>query len=253
MKKTIIFLILIGFYLTSSSEEKIRLTSGEFEPLISEKYKNLGVVSHIVSEAFGNEGIQVEYGFSPWKRSLEMARAGTWDGSVMWIKTPDREKDFYLSKEPIFSGKYVFFHLKNSGFTWADVEGLRKYKLGTAIGYSYGAEFDSYVKAGKIKTEDVANDIQNIRKLLSGRIDAYILDLDVGRWLIRRNFSAEEQERIMSNEKPLLEVDTYLLLSKTSQKNSEMMDKFDRGFKKLKDSNKYDLYFTNSSKGLYEP
>ena len=57
----------------------------------------------------------------------------------------------------------------------------------------------------------------------------------------------------MSNEKPLLEVDTYLLLSKTSQKNSEMMDKFDRGFKKLKDSNKYDLYFTNSSKGLYEP
>ena len=253
MKKILIFLLFIGFYLTSSSEEKIRLTSGEFEPFISEKSKNFGVVSHIVSEAFGNEGIQVEYGFFPWKRSLEVARAGMWDGSVMWVKTPDRENDFYLSKEAIYRGRYVFFHLKNSGFTWSSVEGLQKYKLGTAIGYSYGMEFDNYVNTGKIKTESVPNDIQNIRKLLSGRIDAFILDSVVGMWLIRNNFSAEEQEKIVFDEKPLLEVDAYLLLSKNIPKNSEMIDQFDRGFKKLKDSNKYELYFINSSKGLYEP
>lgn len=80
-----------------------------------------------------------------------------------------------------------------------------------------------------------------------------VMEWVVGMWLIRNNFSAEEQEKIVFDEKPLLEVDAYLLLSKNIPKNSEMIDQFDRGFKKLKDSNKYELYFINSSKGLYEP
>lgn len=253
MKRIFVFFLFIGCYLTPGSEEKIRLTSGEFEPFISEKYKYFGVVSHIVSEAFEYEGIQVEYSFFPWKRSLEVARAGMWDGSVMWIKTPDREKDFYLSKEPIYSGKYLFFHLKDSGFSWSSIEDLQKYKIGTAIGYSYGTEFDDHVKAGKITVESVPNDIQNIRKLLSGRIDAFVIDSVSGKWLISNNFSAEEQNMIVSDEKPLREDDAYILLSKNVPKNTEMIRRFDRGFKKLKDSNKYEQFFITSSKGLYEP
>ena len=94
-----------------SGPDTIRLTNGEWPPYLSEHLEHYGVVSRIVTEAFALEGVKVEYGFFPWKQAYELAESGEWDGSLIWLRTPEREQYFYFS-EPILQCNYVFWHLK---------------------------------------------------------------------------------------------------------------------------------------------
>jgi polar amino acid transport system substrate-binding protein len=60
-----------------------------------------GLASRVVTEAFAAEGVTVEYGYFPWARSFMLAQTGEWDGTLIWTKSAEREKDFYYS-EPLF-------------------------------------------------------------------------------------------------------------------------------------------------------
>ncbi len=86
-----IFLIVISFLFSTAlyAETTIRITNGEWEPYLSEHCYKYGLASHIVSEAFRLEGINVEWGFFPWKRSYEWAKDGSWDASAVWWPTKE--------------------------------------------------------------------------------------------------------------------------------------------------------------------
>lgn len=104
-----VLVLIILFKSLLFGNEIIRITNGEWMPFMSKEVRNYGFVSEIVSEAFLLEGVEVEYGFYPWVRSLELARIGQWDGTIGWAKTEEREKDFYFSDEPIWTATAVFF------------------------------------------------------------------------------------------------------------------------------------------------
>ena len=77
MKK--LFLVLAGLSLVSGvifCQSKIRITNGEWEPFLSENSSEYGFGSHIVTEAFKLEGIEIEYGFFPWTHGFETAKSG---------------------------------------------------------------------------------------------------------------------------------------------------------------------------------
>ncbi len=61
----------------------IRLTNGEWQPYLSKDVPHFGIASHIVTEAFALVGVEVEYGFFPWARSMKLAKVGRWDGRVL--------------------------------------------------------------------------------------------------------------------------------------------------------------------------
>lgn len=77
MMKAVIFvqaIYLLILTATSHAQETIRITNGEWEPFLSQHSPHYGINSHIVSEAFRLEGIQVKWGFFPWKRAFIEAR-----------------------------------------------------------------------------------------------------------------------------------------------------------------------------------
>ncbi len=116
------------------AETVIRITNGEWEPYLSEYSYEYGLASHIVSEAFHLEGIDVSWGFFPWKRSYELARQGQWDASAVWWPTEEAKKDFWIS-EPVVNTSFVFFYLKRQDFKWQAIEDLKGLKIGTTRGY----------------------------------------------------------------------------------------------------------------------
>ena len=69
----LIMLITFALVANLSFAEKITLANGEWAPYLSKGLKHSGYMSHIVSEAFAEEGIEVEYVFLPWKRGFEDA------------------------------------------------------------------------------------------------------------------------------------------------------------------------------------
>ena len=124
------FVLAIGLALSCSvgalaqTQDTIRLTNGEWPPFLSEHAPHHGFASHIITEAFALVGVEVEYGFFPWKRSFKLAKEGKWDGSAVWWENEERRKLFYFT-DLVVPTKVVFFHLKSTEFDWTTYEDLR--------------------------------------------------------------------------------------------------------------------------------
>jgi polar amino acid transport system substrate-binding protein len=111
------------------AEESVRITSGEWPPFLSEQLEHYGVGARIVTEAFKAANYNIEYGFFPWSKSIELARAGIWQGSAIWTFNKERANFFYFS-DPLFESDEGFFHLKSKKFDWSKWKDLKPYKIG---------------------------------------------------------------------------------------------------------------------------
>ncbi len=226
------------------AEEPVRLTNGEWPPYCSQTLKHYGLASRIVTEAFAVEGITVEYGFYPWKRALVYVEDGKWDGSPGWYYSEERAQYAYYS-DPMLDYQNVIFHLKSTPFDWKAVKDLKGIPIGGTRGNVYGKEIEEAIKAGILTIKYVTKDEQNFRKLLAGRVQLVLMDLHVGYFLLHTKFTPEERALITHHPKPTaLAEPGYLILSKKVDRSQRLMDAFNQGLQRLKDSGKLNQYIT---------
>lgn len=232
-----VIMILLS-YSHAHSEKTVLITGCEWPPYMSVGLDHYGYASRIASEAFSVQGIRMKLDFFPRKRSLYEAnpRKG-WDGSILWFKSPAIEKDYYVS-EPVVNTRFVFFHLKANPFVCNTIEDLKKYKIGGVLEHDYGEEFEKAEQSGFLRVERVPNDEQNLKKLIYGRIDAFIQDIDVGLALLGK-LSPDEAERITFIPKPLKSGPMCLILSKMTPENKDIIEAFDKGLKIIRSSGRY--------------
>ena len=83
-------------------------------------------------------------------------------------------------------------------------------------------------------------------------MDIFPCDLDAGLELISSLFTPEEAAGITWNEKPVRAAPHHLLLTRQKAGNREMMDLFNRGLKKLKESGKVEAWLEESRAGAYK-
>jgi len=235
----------------AQTRDKIRLTSGDYQPMMSEKEPHHGFVSHIITEAFGLVGVEVEYGYFPWEKSFELAKEGEWDGSAAWWDRPERREGFFFS-DPIAPSKVVFFHTKSSKLDWSTYEDLKDLTIGATEAYDYGKEFNKAKEAGIISVELAPTDEANLKKLLEGQIDAFIGDLMVTNEQIRDTFTADEVEQFTHSSKPVFEESVFLLLSKKIPDSEQVRERFNEGLAMLKESGKYDQIIADAEAGKYD-
>lgn len=241
-----------GLLSTTFAEEVVRLTNGEWVPYTSKQLKHYGVFSHIVTEAFAQEGITVEYKFFPWKRGYVSAAKGHFDGSVTWAPTSERKKDFYFT-DPVTYNQKVFFHLKSYAFDWEHIDDLKGLKIGGTAQYTYGAAFDQAAKTEKIQVQYVTSDKQNVKKLLMQRIHIFPMEIEVGYHLIRSILTPEEAQLITHHPKPVQQTPICVVISKklADNQSQRLVNLFNKGLTKLKESGKYDQYMEASRRGEY--
>ena len=224
------------FAANATAVETVTLAIGEWAPYTSEKNPNGKVMEKMMSEAFKLEGVEVVYVYRPWKRSLEMAERGVVDGTFPWNKTAERERIFAIPAGSIFTEESVYFHLKSKPFDWETIADLKKYKVGVTIGYKHEK---LYLDAG-IPADPVPSEELNFKKMLVGRIDVYRTSKDVGYETIKELFQADKAALFTHHPKVVEWAGLYVLFSKMTPNGKMLADKFDSGFKKLKESGAYD-------------
>jgi len=248
-----ISIILLSVSLTipnaALSEEVIRLTNGEWPPYLSHDLEHFGPVSRIVREAFQLEGVEVQYEFFPWKRAYEVAKSGSWDGSVVYAWSKQRGESFYFSEGIVLETQDVFFHRKDFSFKWKSYENLRGMVVGASLGYIYGAEFEEAENTGIFEVERVTDDVLNFNKLLRGRIDVFATTKEVGYAFLNKHFRRDQVDQITNHPRPTRESKFYLILTKKRSKNVLLMEKFDLGLKALKKSGKWQKILNDSLLG----
>ena len=251
MKLLMSILLIFSFSKNTWATETVHLTNGEFEPYLSENLKHYGVASLIVTEAFALEGVKVEYEFFPWKRAYNEAKIGNYDGSVMWTHFPEREKFFYFSDDSVIQGLSVFFHLKSYNFNWETAKDLEGIYVGGTAGYKY-ALLEKLEKAGKINIDRAQSDTANFVRLLKGYIQIFQIDQTMGYYLLHRYFKPKEIRQITHHPKPIIKDHYHLIISKSIKKGKRLINIFNRGLKKLKESGKYDQLVAASLRGEYQ-
>ncbi len=234
----------------AQTSKTIRITNGEWQPFLSKDVPHHGFASHIVTEAFALVGVEVEYGFFPWKRSMKLAREGTWDGSAIWGTSEERLQNFHFT-DAVVPTTYVFFHLKTTAFDWDDYDDLGDLKVGGTVEYHYSNAFEAAEAAGVFRTIRGRSDEVSLKNLLKGRIDVFPGEVMVTYEQIRDTFSEQEAALFTHHAKPIVNKPLFVLLNKDVPGNERMRDLFNEGLRQLKASGRYDQIIANALAGKY--
>lgn len=245
-KSFIVIIILFFTFNVGAASESISISVGEYPPYISESLPYYGIAAQIVSEAFAKEGIEVHYVFVPWNRALRMTENNDTDASLLWVITEEREK-IYLFSDIVITGKAVFFYQKNFAFDWTDYYDLEGLRFGGLSSASYPWLDECRSLGINLSIDLVQSDKQNFGKLLLGRIDLFSLDLLVGSYLLLHEFTSEERNNTTYHKKVIEEWDYRLLFSRhiNTNRNIELISKFNSGIAELIDSGRYDEIINN--------
>ena len=235
------------------AEKTINITTGEWAPWTSKSMKHEGFTSHVISEAFKLEGYQVNFTFYPWKRVYEAAKSGDrFQASSWWYTSEERATEFYYS-EPLLIDSMVFFHLKdNAVHDWSSLDELKDKRIGATAGYTYTPEFWDAAKSGSLDIEEASSDELNFKKLLKGRIDIFPTSTIVGQKILIEQFGPGEAEKVTYHPQPLMSSPGHLLFSRKLGNGQELVETFNRGLAKLRDSGQYDQFWADLNAGNYD-
>lgn len=230
--------LLLGISGPTTKAETIKIALFEYPPFLAEKATGYGLEPQVVSAAFKQVNIDVKYTFLPPGRALLVAANGDFQATLGWVKTEERERDFYFS-EPIAEAPLVFFHLKNFPFSWNTYDDLEGVLIGTVIKYNYGDEFETALKAGKIQIDEAGKDESNFKKLLLGRNAITPVNLYVGYYLLQETFGPATAKLFTHHPLPLKISVHHVLFPKALKESFSRSVLFNQGLQKIKDSGEY--------------
>jgi len=224
-----IFIALICFsVLPAHAENKIILSTLDWEPYIGQSLEKQGYVAEIIRESFKRSGYEVEMKFTPWARTVNLAKAGHVDGYFPEYYA-DEVKSYAMFSDPFQGGPMGFFKQKNKKISYQTLMDVKPYKIGVVRDYVNTKEFD---EADYLTKEVVNDDITNLKKLIGGRIDLMIADKFVGLYLMEKN-SLEGRDTIEFMTPPLELKDLYLCISKKTADADKKLAAFNKGLKEI--------------------
>ena len=166
------------------------VSSAEFPPF---EYTDaagqvMGTDTEIVAQVFKRMGYQAQIRIAPWSRVEEEGQLGTIAAIFSITKTAEREQHYYFSA-PISNAKDVLYKLKSNRLNWTTVDDLKPLRVGVSAKYQYATFFMDAIKNKKFAVEAAfgsSPELTNLRKLLAGRFDVFICEVNVCQYLIRQ-------------------------------------------------------------------
>ncbi len=215
----------------SFAGKKVVLASLNWPPYTGEQLVQQGATAKIVRAAFGAVGYEVEIRFLPWNRAMEAARLDKEvDGYFPEYPNTSRKLEFNCSesigKSPIGVAKR-----KDRNLSWRNYADLEQFLIGVVDGYVNSEKFDSMVTAGLIGTDTSVSDVLNLRKVLAGRVDMGIVDVNTYSYLLRHDEMLRDGVDELELDKRLLAVNDLIVCFSHGKRGQELRALFNQGLK----------------------
>lgn len=224
----VLILLLVASAAFADKPGKIRLTNGEWAPYQGKTLPDYGAASALVTKAFEAVGIEVEFGFFPWNRAMIEVERGAWDGTFMWVLTPERERIF-LPSEPLFTLQEVVFYSHDNPIDARKPEDLKGKVMGALDSSAFGRQFAPLIEDGTIYVARVRNNQQLFEMLAMGRVD-FVPELKTSGYdAVLQHLSEEQRKRIGHLESLAYPWSYHLLISRQIDDGPYFVDAFNRG------------------------
>ncbi len=221
MKKHILS-VLAGMVLSTQAllAQDLNLAATEYPPFYGADLPDNGFMTEIVTEAFDRAGYGAKVSFLPWKRAFEGTQEGKYDALfTMWYR-PEREEHFIFS-DPLPSNELVFLVRAGDDSTFESFAALEGKTVGVVRGYAAPPGFED----ANLKVSEGRDDVENLAKLLRGRVDLVLTDRIVAQHII--NTRMQKDAASFGWMEPPVHVDVqYLGVSKAIENGAAVMDAF---------------------------
>ncbi len=220
----------------SAEPLSVALTVHDYPPLMGQDLPYGGLLTRVVVEAFKAADVTVKIEHVSSNRAITGVMMGLYDGSFGWAHSPERDQKLLYSERSIYTFRMVFFQRRGHELRWKTLADLGRYQIGATLGDHYSDEFSSLQASNKLQVQEAASDLNNMRKLLRGRIDLFPMEEEAGRMLIQTQLTPAEQARLSAQPTPIATIPTYLVLRRTLPHARELLDRFEQGYRQLQDS-----------------
>jgi polar amino acid transport system substrate-binding protein len=204
-------------------------------PYFGENLPDGGFYTELSREAFQRVGYTLEVEFLPWKRALELARQGDYDGILGMYYTEQRANDFIYT-ESIYDDEIVFFSRKGETITYTTLRDLTPYTIGVLLG---AAEIERLKQEPDLTFIEASGQDINVKNLMAKRVDlvlcsrAYLLNV------IATQFP-EWSEAIEVVQPPYKVAEMHNVMSKKIADAATVAADFNRGLQMIKDDGTFD-------------
>ncbi len=225
-------IILCVFLLLSPllSANTLNLTTVNWEPFYGEGLKENGFFAAISREAFKRAGYDITVKFLPWKRALESARSGKFDGLLGAYYTDDRAKTFYYS-DVVHQNDEVFVSVKDRGISYTQLNQLKQYKVGGMRG---SAQMDELRSLG-FDIEETTDNIKSLLKLSSHRLDMVLIGRQQFNYLLQNeNELRSLQGNLEAIEPPFKSFNLYCTITKKRKDGDEIISGFNQALSQMR-------------------
>lgn len=214
----------------------VTLTAHDYPPYIGLDLPYGGLLTRVVVEAFKAANVTVKLERVSSNRAITGVMMGLYEGGYGWAHTPERDRKLLYSETSIYTFRMVFFQRRDMQMNWNTLADLGKYQIGTTLGDHYSDEFSALHAKHVLKVQEAAGDLNNMRKLLLGRIDLFPMEEEAGKMLIQTALTPAEQARLSYQSKPISAIPTFLVLRRDLPRARELLDRFEQGYRQLQDS-----------------
>ena len=176
---------------------------------------NTGFFTDVFLEACQRAGYDIRLKSYPVKRLESYLQTGKIDGAISLIITPEREAYLVYSKTPVITSRTLVFVKKGLEFPFHTQRDLFGKNIGILLGWKLiNPEFEEAVQQGKIHLDPVPGHEQNLKKLMSNRIDCLVGTENLT-WHHAHKLGIDD--KIVSLPLALAEVSAYVALSKKTK------------------------------------
>ncbi len=171
--KLIVCMFCLSVMVTSAQAENFEIMTEEYPPFnYTEDGTLTGLSSEVMVELIKRMGHPEEIKVVPWSRGYNLIQHN--DGMILFSMTRTEQREsLFKWVGPVAENKWVFFAKKGSGIQINSLDDARKVKkIGT---YKDDAAEAFLKEQGFTNIESVVNDQSNVKKLMAGRINLWIV------------------------------------------------------------------------------
>jgi polar amino acid transport system substrate-binding protein len=173
----------------------------------------------------------------PWVRGEMMLISGEVDVLLSGVYSSKRAEDTFYPGESLVESSWAFFIRREDRgrLKYENLDDLKGHKIGIVRAYAYPKDFIDFIKKEN-NSEEVGENLNNLKKLLIGRIDYVVMDYNNGRYLLKKE-GVEDKIILLPNR--LSYSSLYAIFSKNSWIDQEFVDKFSLELVKFKKTLEY--------------
>ena len=221
---------ILGLLSIFAAAGELKIMTEEYAPFnYEENGKVTGFSTEIVEEMMKRMGIKSNIELLPWSRAYNLTMTKD-DYALFSMTRTEQREGLFKWVGPLVPNKSVLWGLADKEYDIKNLNDAKKYKIGA---YKDDAD-EQFLKENGFNIDSVVNDEQNLKKLLSGRIDLWIGGDPAVLMIAKKAGEADKIKRVFTAK----EAQMYLAFSKNTPQ--EVIEKWQSTLDELKKDGFYD-------------